>query len=92
MTIMYRSGTSFFSGTLIDGYLIPEDEKALYNVWEVNPSWPAPLEYQGGVKAITCEMVLEVAEPEFLAAFGKTKASKEQAARIRKAANENAER
>lgn len=55
-------------GTDIDGYL-PEDlVDVLYEKWQA--SWPTPLEFAGGIKSVTCEMVLEVPKGELFKTFG----------------------
>ena len=79
-------GSSYAMGTILDAYLAPEDNALLYNTWR--KSWPTPLEFSGGITAITCEQVLEVPEGEFLAGFGGKKA-KEAAGRILSAAKTN---
>jgi hypothetical protein len=64
-----RVGRTFARGTDIDAYLEENEVKALYERWK--PAWPTPLEFSGGIKAITCEMVLEVPEKEFRSTFRK---------------------
>ena len=85
-----RSGWSFARGTTIDEYLSPEDNQELYKIWK--STWPEVLKFHGEVTAITCEMVLEVNEAEFLATFGNTKKAKEMAARILEVSKRNAGR
>jgi len=86
--ITRRSGTSIARGTTIDEYLSEEDNQKLYDLWQ--PSWPEPFQFSGGITAITCEMVLELPQDEFIAAFGKSKKGQEQAARILDIAKRNA--
>jgi hypothetical protein len=70
--VSYRSGQSYAIGTIIDGYLTKDEEERLYAGWQTgDPDWPQPLVFQGGVTAITCEMVLEVPETKFNRAYGK---------------------
>lgn len=64
-----RQGASLARGTTIDEYLSEKDCKVLYSGWQKN--WPEPLEFHGGITAITCEMVLEVPEKEFVKSIGK---------------------
>jgi len=61
-------GASLARGTTIDGYLQPTDAQLLYNTWK--PGWPEMLEFSGAIKAVTCEMVLEIPEDEFLKTVG----------------------
>jgi len=51
---------SLARGTTIDAYLSTEANNALYKLWNEQKSWPAPLEFPGGIKAITCEMIQDV--------------------------------
>lgn len=67
--IKIRQGASLAKGTVIDGYLEQSEIDTLYMRWR--SAWPTPLEYPGGVLAITCEMVLEVPESELIQALGK---------------------
>lgn len=64
-----RQGASLARGTSIDGYLSEKQIELLYSNWR--PQWPEPLAYSGGLLAITCEMVLEVPEDEFIGHFPK---------------------
>jgi len=64
----YRQGTSYAKGTMIDAYLDDAACSKLYAKWKKN--WPAPLEFQGGQTAITCEMVLDVPSNELLKVYG----------------------
>lgn len=77
-----RQGASLARGTTIDGYLTEEDAQLLYKNWR--DRWEKPLEFQGGVTAITCEMVLDLPEKELKAVYGK-----EAAQRIIDAAKRN---
>ncbi len=100
--IFIRQGGGAAIGTIIDGHLAEEDAKALYAVWDEHGDWPEPLEFRGGEKAITCEMVVELVgdqgpaenreqkEQAFVGAFGKKQA--EIAHRILAAARQNAGR
>lgn len=73
-SITKRSGTSFARGTTIDEYLSTEDCQALYDKWQ--PTWPEPFNFRGGIRAITCEMVLEVEAKDFIKVLGKKRAEK----------------
>jgi len=84
--VSYRSGLSVARGTTIDAYLSEKDNESLYDNWR--SEWAAPYEFHGGIKAISCEMVLDVPEQEFKKAFK----NKSQAKRIREAALNNAGR
>lgn len=88
--ITRRSGTSFARGTTIDEYLTPEENQELYKVWK--SEWPEILRFHGGITAITCEMVLDVEEEEFLMAFGNTKKAKTLASNIIATAKQHAGR
>jgi len=83
-----RQGASQAIGTIIDGHLADGDITLLYEMWAAD--WPAPLEFSGGVKAITCEQVMEVGEAQFVEAFGKK--NTEAARRIFGVARNNAGR
>ena len=72
----YRCGTSFARGTTIDAYLFIDekegidDSKLLYEIWgKGQPDWPEWLVFPGNFMAITAEMILEVPEADFIAAF-----------------------
>jgi len=67
-TKFYRQGKSYAIGTIIDAYLDDKTCSALYSKWKKN--WPAPLEFQGGESAITCEMILDIPSAEFLKVYG----------------------
>lgn len=64
----YRQGASYAMGTIIDAYLDDATCSKLYSKWK--KSWPAPLEFRGGLTAITCEMVLDVPSEEFVKVYG----------------------
>ena len=68
MKLSYRSGTSFARGTTIDAHLPEELNDKLYKLW--NNAWGEPFGFHGGIKAITCEMVLEAPKSEFLKTMG----------------------
>lgn len=88
ITKVYRSqGGSYAIGTIIDGYLSQEEIDQLYAIWKSD--WPEPLVFQGGVKAITCEMILEVPKDIFIAAFGRKKNRVEMASNILAKAERN---
>ena len=63
-----RAGGSYSRGTVIDGYLSDEDIQKLYEKWDIE--WGEPLEFQGGTKGITCEMVLEAPKTKFKEIMG----------------------
>lgn len=67
----YRQGTSIARGTTIDEYLTQEQCEALYKLWEQHPEWPEIYRFSGGITAISCEMVLEVPNDDFVKAFKK---------------------
>jgi hypothetical protein len=73
MTFRVRSGASLARGTTIDEYLPEDDCKVLYEKWQ--DGWPEPLMFSGGVRAITCEMVLEVPVKELNRVLGRSKAA-----------------
>lgn len=85
--VEYHRGLSYARGTTIDAYISPEACEALYQIWK--PEWPEKLEFPGKVYAITAEMILEVPEAEFLAAFRKERKQK-LGQEIRKAAQKYA--
>lgn len=66
---VHRAGTSYARGTDIDALLPQEDVSALYAGWK--REWPEPLEFHGGERSITCEMVLEVPVKELIATYKK---------------------
>lgn len=88
----YRSGTSFARGTMIDAYLSGDVCTRLYSVWEEHPEWPEVLRFSGGISAITCEMILDVREEDFLKSFGTKKADMRLAETILSVAKTNAGR
>jgi hypothetical protein len=61
--VKIRQGASLARGMTIDGHLAGTDKALLYEKWL--PDWPKPLEFRGGITAITCEMVLKVPFDEF---------------------------
>ncbi len=73
-TFSYRSGTSFARGLTIDPLLSEEDARTLYEKWE--NGWGEPLEFQGGAKAITCDMVVNVPARELVRVYGKSLAER----------------
>lgn len=81
-TITSDNAPTVSSETVIDGWLDPEDIDVLYKKWK--PSWPAPLEFSGGVTGITCEAILQVPESQLNRTFGKIRGEK-----LRKIAEEN---
>lgn len=88
--VFITQGASHALGTIIDGYLSANETELLLSIWK--KEWTEPLAFSGGEKAITCEMILEVPETEFIQAFGTKKANKELAARILATAKNNAGR
>ncbi len=68
----YRQGKSNAIGTIIDGYLEQSENDLLYARWK--SEWPEPLAFSGGIKAITCEMILEIPEEDLVKALGKKRA------------------
>lgn len=80
--ITHKYGT-IAPGTDIDPHLTDSDVKLLYEKW--SPDWETPKEFSGGVKSITCEMIVEISLPDFCKVYGK-KAGE----RIYKVAKENA--
>ena len=68
--------------TIIDGYITPDDCAALYEKWK--SEWPAPIEFPGAVKGISCEAILEVPAGQFNRTLGKARGE-----RIRKEAEVN---
>lgn len=64
-----RAGGSYAIGTIVDEYLTEDQNAALYEKWQ--PGWPEPLAFSGGLKAITCEMILEVPQEDFTKFIGK---------------------
>ncbi len=74
VTITRRSGASFARGVTIDGFLSDGETKALYEKW--NNGWGEPIEFHGGEKAITCEMVAAVPLTGLVKAFGSKFAKK----------------
>jgi hypothetical protein len=68
-SVKVRQGASIARGTTIDEYLGQSDVDLLYENWQAG--WPEPLAFSGGVKAVTCEMVLEVPFADFKKVFKK---------------------
>lgn len=83
-TFSIARGASLARGTTIDAYLSETDNDLLYEKW--SDEWEYPLEFSGGVKAITCEMVVAVPFKEFKKIFGR------RAADIYAAAERNADK
>lgn len=69
--VTYRQGLSIARGTTIDEYLSESDNDALYAVWKEREDWPEPYKFSGGVWAVTCEMIQEVPESDFINAFSR---------------------
>lgn len=69
-----RSGTSFARGVTIDPLISTEDAAALYEKWD--EKWGEPLEFQGGERAITCDMVSAVPMKYLVRVFGKNRAER----------------
>lgn len=64
-----RQGISIARGTTIDEYLTEADCERLYSRWD--KKWEAqPIEAKGGIKIISCEMVLEIPEEAFIKSMG----------------------
>lgn len=74
ISVSYRSGTSFSRGLTIDSLLKTEDAQVLYERWD--NKWGEPLEFQGGAKAITCDMVAEVPLDKLVRVYGKARAER----------------
>ena len=70
----YRSGTSFARGVTIDPLISAEDAGVLYERWD--NKWGEPLEFQGGAKAITCDMVANAPLKELVKVYGKARAER----------------
>ncbi len=68
VSVIRRSGASFARGVTIDGFLSNGEAKVLYEKWD--DGWGEPLEFHGGEKAITCEMVAAVPLTGLVKAFG----------------------
>lgn len=78
MTFKVRQGASLARGTTIDEYLSQETCDALYEKW--SPEWAEPLMFSGGIRAITCEMVVDVPKSELVKVYGKAKGNEIYAA------------
>ena len=74
LSVSYRSGTSFSRGLTIDSLLSTDDVQVLYGRWD--NKWGEPLEFQGGSKAITCDMVSGVPIEKLVRVYGKARAER----------------
>lgn len=72
--VFHRSGTSFARGLTIDALIPAEDVDTLYERWK--NEWGEPLEFQGGSKAITCDMVAAVPLKDLVKVYGKARAER----------------
>lgn len=70
----YASGLSYARGLTIDPLLLEEDVAILYERW--SNEWGEPLEFQGGAKAITCDMVARVPMAQMVKVYGKARANR----------------
>jgi hypothetical protein len=68
-----RSGTSFARGVAVEQYLRGEEEKILHSRWR--SEWGLPLSFQGGIRSVTCEMLLGVPLVELVKTYGKKRAA-----------------
>ena len=78
MTDMYVITTdnapSIVTETVVDGWLSEEDIAVLYKRWR--ETWPAPLEFSGGVQGITCEAIEQVPQAQLNRTYGKIRGQK----------------
>jgi len=70
-TITTEGAPNVVSEIIIDGFLSDEDIEVLYSRWKSD--WPAPIEFPGGVKGISCEAVLQVPQSKLNRTFGKVR-------------------
>ena len=70
----YSQRTSIARGTTVDAYLPEKETKILYDGW--SKKWPEPYCFRGGIKAITCEMILAVPYKELKGVYGVKRANR----------------
>lgn len=70
--VSIRSGTSFARGVALEQYISKEDADILHDRWK--DDWPERLAFQGGIKSVTCEMLLQVPIGQLTRTYGKTRA------------------
>lgn len=70
-----RSGASLARDANIDNFITPKDCEMLYRKWKKD-KWDEPLQYRGGLEAITCEMILKVSLVALTKVYGKKRAKR----------------
>lgn len=72
--VKVRSGLSFARGVAIEQYLNEDEIDVLHERWK--DEWPERLDFRGGVKSVTCEMIQEVSYQELSGTYGVRRAKR----------------
>ena len=59
----------------VDGFLLNGDTEILYGRWK-DEEWGAPIQLSGGIKSITCDMVVEIGFQNLTKVYGVRRAKR----------------